>query len=748
MRRAGALPRVPATLLLLPALLLLALPSSLALALAAPTAAVAQTAPPSVSAQDVTLSIGDLRPLAPRPGDELTVLATLSNDSDVTLTEVQVRLGVGSRLAARGELRRADAGPLPYATVSTTELSDVEPGGERSLEVRVPVDDLPLYDDGVYPLQVEVLGRRADGLSEQLTAVQTYLPWFGTTEVDPLRIAWLWPLVDVPRSAPDEVLLDDELASSLDAAGRLGRSLRASRTAEAGGCPAAVATRKGAKQPTCLPVHVTYAVDPDLLHTAAQMTTPYEVRRRGRTVSGTGQEAARAWLDSLRAAAGSADVVSLPYADPDVVALTRGTARLAADVAAARSYGVTVTRDVLGEDPVQSIAYPPSGQLTDAAFDALTTSSTRAVVLEDDALTAPSEGTATPGTRVSLPPSATSGPLTGLVVDRGLSDLLVPDRVSWQGARIAQQRWLVETAMIAAELPNRGRTLLVAPPRRADLDPDLLSGLLTDTGSVPWMCPVQLTDVVAERERCPGAAVPSYDTPPASALAQPGLDLPELDGKDVADVAQVRSSAGQLVGSVLQGGTEQAQSTRTRLQRGWLRAESSAWRADRSGGTRLTRLLREDVDGLRGQVRVVTTPVTLTSGNGRVSVAVVNELDQPVTVAVRLEAPADARLSEAQTEPLEVAARSIVPVEVEARTLTSGRFVVRTQLLDRDGRPFGDPEELLVHSTRYGTAALGVTGLGAAVLLVAAGVRVVRKARGRSSSTPPPAADPPAQGAP
>ena len=712
---------VPAAALLLLALLLPA------------GGAAAQTAPPTVPTADVTLGVTDLRPLAPRPGDDLMVLATLADDGATPLTDVEVHLGVGGRLDTRADLRRVDAQPPYYApvTAATTRVPDLQPGAEHVLDVRVPVDDLPLYADGIYPLQIEVQGRRAGGVVEQLTAVQTYLPWFGTSKVDPLRVAWLWPLVDVPRQGPDEVMLDDGLASSLSADGRLGRSLRASRTAEAGGCPAAVTTRRGARAPTCLPVPVTYAVDPDLLLTAEAMTRPYRVLRGGKQVAGTGQQQAADWLSSLRAATASTDVVSLPFADPDVVALTRGTARLASDVAAARSYGITVTRDVLGKDPLQSVAFPPPGQLSDAGFDALTTSSTRSVVLEDDALVAPVLGSATPGTRVSLPPGTTSGPLTGLVVDRGLSDLLVPDRVSWQGARLAQQRWLVETAMIAAELPNRGRTLLVAPPRRADLDPALLGDLLTDTGSVPWMCPVQLADVVATRERCPGAAVPTYATPPDSALVQPGPGLPELDARDVADLADVRASAGQLAGSVLQGGTEQAQTTRARLQRAWLRAESSAWRSERGRGARLTRLLRADVDALRADVRVVTTPVTLTSSNGQVSVAVVNELDQPVTVAVRLEAPAEARLSEAQTEPLEVAAKSIVSVEVQAHTLTSGRFVVRAQLLDRDGRPFGAPEDLLVHSTRYGTAALAVTGLGAAVLLVAAGVRVVRRARGR-----------------
>jgi len=88
-------------------------------------------------------------------------------------------------------------------------------------------------------------------------------------------------------------------------------------------------------------------------------------------------------------------------------------------------------------------------------------------------------------------------------------------------------------------------------------------------------------------------------------------------------------------------------------------------------------------------------------------------------------------LSQTRTEVLEVPARTSLPVQVEAQTLTSGRFVVKASLLDREGQPFGESAELIVTSTRYGSYALAVTGFGVAVLLLAAGVRLVRRALSR-----------------
>lgn len=72
-----------------------------------------------------------------------------------------------------------------------------------------------------------------------------------------------------------------------------------------------------------------------------------------------------------------------------------------------------------------------------------------------------------------------------------------------------------------------------------------------------------------------------------------------------------------------------------------------------------------------------------------------------------------------------------IAIRVEART--SGRFVARAGLIDVSGDPFGEPVDLAVRSTRYGRVALGVTGVAAAVLVMAAGVRVTRRAMGRSS---------------
>jgi hypothetical protein len=145
----------------------------------------------------------------------------------------------------------------------------------------------------------------------------------------------------------------------------------------------------------------------------------------------------------------------------------------------------------------------------------------------------------------------------------------------------------------------------------------------------------------------------------------------------------------------------------------------------------MLRLLQEDVAGLRRKVRLVSEPVILTGGSGVLQLSVQNELDQPVNVGVRLDETSSARLSSADTGVQVVPARFSTQIEVQVEPQTSGRFVVQATLVDEEGRAFGDPVALDVRSTQYGRVALGVTGVAAAVLMVAAGARITRRAMRR-----------------
>ena len=711
-----------------------------------------------------------LAPRAPRPGGLLQVTGTITNVGTQEVREIRLRLRVGDLINNRAGLHAADAQRPPTVRRDNTNtdpvLRDLAPGARTTFDLRTTVADLALGPLGVYPLDVEAVGSLPEGFV-RVGLAPTWLPWFAAEPVRPSPVAVVLPLIDTPRRTPDDVQFDDTLAATLAPTGRLGRVLTVAQAAGTGQCdppaladapttpvtpPTALQAARAAAKATatraaerCAAAPVTLAVDPDLLDTISSMTRPYRVRTQGtRTEPGTGTAAAKGWLAALRAVTADTPPLTLPFADPDINALTRGAPGLS-DLAQAVSLGRGVVRDVLGTPPLATVALPPAGPVTPAAVDALTADGTRALVLSPSAFPGGDRvANPTKGARTPLPPSVGGSPVDALVVDDGMSQLLAGGDVATRGlemtTRLVEQRFLVETAIVAAERPSeKPRTFLLLPARRGSLDVRVITAALRDLGRVPWLCPVLLADVAAGTEHCPGVKpVARTDERPQLRTEASG----QLSAAYLAGIARNRDGGGQLVDAVLV--PDAATSViRSRLRRGVARAESSAWQGDPAGASRAAATLDGFVSDLLDNVSVRGGGrLLLTSTKGTLTVVLQNTLRTEVQCRVRFSSPT-AKLSTAETGLITVGPGKAVQASVRAAARTSGQFVVLAQMIDRDGQPFGPPARVVVRSTRYGALALGVTGLAAAVLLLAAGVRITRRAlRGPGASDGEPAGGP------
>ncbi len=698
------------------------------------------------------VTITKLAPRAPLDPDEFfQVGGRITNRGSAPMTHLQVRLKRGSVLQTRSQLAETDTDPpstnLRIGTPVVPAQDSLAPGASTTFDVRIRVGLLGLRSLGVYPLEVEARAVVDDEPSaSQVGTVQTFVPWFPDgTPRGRVRIAWVWPLVGTPTRGPREVMVNDDLAAELRSQGRLDRMLRAAADGQTGRCddqalgPVGAAPRPAAP---CRgePVPVTYAVDPDLLFAADAMTSPYLVRvteDRNRRIEDVGP--ARTWLATLRQAVAGADVLALPYADPDVVALTAPEVGLADEVGQLRELGKRETERLTGRAPLSSVVWPPSGPLTRRALEALTSGGATAAVLDPVALSGPDVPPArTPDAVVGQIAQQTGVPVSALAVDSTLSALLDPDLAEYPGSRVVEQRWIAETAIIAAEAPSVSRTLVVAAPRRADLVAAVGSAAILDSGRLPWLCAVSLRSVATGTDACPNSApTPSRDATPVE-LERPlasdgGLSQDYLD-----QVATARRASAQLTDEVLDPTSQEAVRTTARLLRARARTESSAWRDEPLAGRQMLGLLQDDLADLRGKVhlQVGRGTITLTSSKGVISVNVVNELGQPVRVGVELSAPG-ARLSTSQTPVTSVPAGFAQQINLEVTSTTSGKFAVRAQLVDSSRRPFGDPVDLVVRSTQYGRVALALTGIAAGVLLAAVGWRITRRALGRGGRADP-----------
>lgn len=702
----------------------------------------------------VLVEVTTLLPRAPSlPEEPFQVAGRLRNCGQEALSGLQVRLSVGARIRTRGELQRADEEPViggRRLLTRPTGTEELAPGASTPFDLRMLVGELRLGSGlGVYPLTVQARARYGDdGARTVVGLASTYLPWFPDGPPAPTRVAWLWPLLDQPRRGPAEVMLDDELDALVAPGddrrprGRLQALLLAARDGSKGACDLPAAPPPGVPRTSTAgcrgePVPVTYGIDPSLLYSVEAMVRDYSVLVDGEKVDRPASPNAEQWLVGVRAAAQEQDVLALPFGDPDVVAMARAGTGLRDEVEQLRKLGqATVQRLLYEQDsprrPLTSVVWPPPGPIPDPALDLLLGGQARSVVLDVDALPPASAArNRTPSARTTLP--SPYGATTGLVVEDVLSDLVAPDPTRWQGPRLAEQRFIAETAIIAAELPSQSRTLLIAPSRTADVaQAGLAASMIADTGRLPWLCPVRLAAVAAGTERCTG--LPDAQ-PPARAeeLTEGEVDrrADELSSGFLERLARVQAEADQFTESVLVDRTEESTKTKARLLRAHGRAASAAWRDQPMLGDRMLRLLQEDVADLRRKVRLVSEPVTLTGGSGVLQLSVQNELDQPVNVGVRFDQTSSARLSSGDTGVQVVPARSATSIQVRVEPQTSGRFVVLATLVDEEGRAFGGDVELDVRSTQYGRVALGVTGVAAAVLMVAAGVRITRRAMRR-----------------
>jgi hypothetical protein len=695
-----------------------------------------------------------LAPRAPMDPEEFfQVRGLIINRGSQTLHDLTVRLRRGEKLSSRSELATADEDlPATPTRVGRTPVrtlqQDLAPGARTEFDIRIRVSQLRMSGPraGVYPLRVEARGRfgDADG-TDPVGSVNTFVPWFPDGPPHGrVRIAWLWPVVEEPSRGPREVMLDDSLATSLAAGGRLNRMVRAAASGQQGGCDiAAEGPKTLPPRPRVTPcrgdaVPMTYAVDPDLLFTAEALGSPYEVLDGSKKKRVEETAPARGWVKALRdaVAAPGADVLSLPYGDPDAVALTSPQNGLADEVPLLRELGRKVTTKIL-EPPMTSVVWPPAGRLTRRSVEALTSAGATAVVVDPVALPEPDhEPSRTPDTVVGQLPTNTGLPSV-LSVDPALSALLTPSYDDYPGDRIVEQRWLVETAMISAEAPSVSRTILIAPSRHADLHTAVAADAIRDSGRLPWLCGVSLASAAASTDTCPdevGGEPPALD-PVELEPPHPGDVF--LAPDYLARVRALRNISTQFTDEVLAEPTStEAVGTTGRLLRARARTESSAWRGNAARGRQMVDLLESDLDGLRRKVhlQVGSGVVTLTSSSGVISVNVVNELQQPVRIGVVLTADNRARLSTHETPVTVVPGEHATQINLKVTAQTSGQFPVYAKLVDRDGHPFGDRIQLVVRSTQYGRVALAVTGIGAGVLLVAVGIRIARRTTRRATS--------------
>ncbi|MFF0411415.1 DUF6049 family protein [Kitasatospora sp. NPDC004745] len=700
-----------------------------------------------VSAESpVVMTIESMTPQVAAPNGVVTITGHVTNAGKAALKDAHA--AVRKPNSGKPLQRRNDLSLVAGRTVPTGQdgveldspqfaLPPLGPGQSQPYTLGVAVNELGMSESGVYELAVDAWGATADNPRERALGIaRTFLPYNpgGAAEAQPTRVTTLWPLVHAPVLAAQTyaendqtvpVLRDDSLAAEFAPGGRLYELVDT-----------------GAKLNG-----LTWVVDPDLLDTAFAMTKPYRVQKPGadgkpakedNTFLGTGSAAATAWLDKLRAAVAKqgSQVVSLPYADPDLASIAHNGADLAGMGTAlgkAATAGRLTVEGRLSVDTRSDVAWPYQGYLDQQIAGVAQQSGSGLVLVNGASMPEPDSMTYTPS---AVRPIGNGQ--NAVVADETVSGLFQGDLGTPQAQTLAVQRFLAETYTITHEQPQNQRGLLVMPPRDLTVNTAKALASALSAASDKWLAPVKL-DTLAQGpadQKATTAVPPATDYPTrARASELPAAALTSTDG--------IQHNLDMLMRVLTL-----PQRVRGPFSAAMVRSLSTEWRAEAPSGAAYRAGVAVYLNELIEAVRVPQkSAVTLSGDTGLLQVSVRNDLTQPVTnLKLVLTSTQPNRLKVKTEEQLVIPASASITLRFQAEAHNNGPVTMTAQLWTTgpNAEKYGDEQNFRVEVTSVTNGVLYVFA-GAAVLLLLAALRFVRQ-RKRRAGQPHADGDQPVEG--
>lgn len=714
----------------------------------------------------------------------VTVSGMVTNIGDRPVRDVMVRLEHAPAVADSAALRTSlDGSTDQYQPAADflTVAPELQRGQQAGFTLSAPLRSLTkpslgMEKPGIYPVLVNVNGTPDYGAPARLDNARFLLPVVGVPPdhaddvgsavapdtSKPVWITMLWPLADRPRLSPGVPggtipvrLVDDDLATSLAAGGRLDILLSA----------AEVATSHDVDPDGAVSHALCLAVDPDLLVTVNAMTGGYVVSNSPDgpaqlpgtpTHPGTGQAAAAEWLNRLRTLAHHTCVAPLPYAQADLDALQRvNDPGLSAT--ATTSVGDIVDR-ILDVPSTRGVTLLPDGPLTNRAVGLLSANDSTVAIAAGN-LSAQDQNTDAPAAVDTAPTRlspqvvvAPFDPAVGAALAGAGNSPVAPTyldsslavRLSHDSDTARRQDALGSIFWHALQHDAAPRTQLLVPPATWSLQADdaqvLLTALATTIRS-GLAVPRPLPAVIAEANQ-PGKA-------PAEPAQQAGFDGSGRGriGDDVTGIIAGQVSRLWGLTSALttdeRTGLTGVQYTAP-LREDMLRALSQSQPPDTRNGLAQERLavVGKTINDLFGAVTIVNPggSYTLATEHSPLPLALHNGLAVPIRVRLQVDAPPGMRVTDVGQIELPP---GYLPLRVPIEVNFTQRVAVDVTLRTPDGMRLGDPVRLSVHSNAYGKVLFAITLSAAAVLVLLAGRRLWHRFRGQPDRADLDRPDPP-----
>lgn len=644
----------------------------------------------------VEVRINSLTPDLPSPDDDITLTGTVTNTSEedlyspqayfwrsrdpITSTEGMTQAEqsdadqpIGSRVYDAATCGPIDGRDMCFQNLYEDEQSILAPGESAPFSVTVTADQLDLPStDGVYLIGLQVRGT-TDGSSNYSVVgrARVFAPMLAERPENQVQMTSVVLLSSTPSMTRDGIFVDDHLAKEIAAGGRLDRLLTA-------------ATRS----------RVTYAVDPALIDELEAMRDGYQVQQRGGdTDDGTGSEAADAWLDRFERMPTGQDGFRLPFAVPDLAAMTRDGQ---ADIADRSERAATAVESVAD---LPLLGYTTGGQADAPTLQTLQSMKPRAVLLADT-------GTAGKG------PLLQGGRDIPYITfsSEAFAGGPGPDP---SGTAVHQRQRLLADTWIEASTNKPGSTLgrvrVITSPTQASSD--------AVAAEAPWMRQTTLSQLL-------NSTPANWDGQVSYPAAARDAELPAPVLATIQDLTTAYEGYADLLADPAD--------TASQADAGLSRAASSAWRSSRSGSrfrsqqsAALRRVLRGD------QVKLSTNPLLrLTSADVQLfPMTITNELEAPVQVKVRFTSSNSQRLTVRQVGTQQIDADDTVQVNGQARARANGPGQLTAQLVTVSKEvPIGRPVTIDVRANNVGVIGWVIVG-GAGLVLIGTTALRIRKVR-------------------
>ncbi|MEU8928632.1 DUF6049 family protein [Streptomyces sp. NPDC048409] len=660
----------------------------------------------------VSVALDSLSPSAPTDGDTVTVSGTVTNNGKQAVTDAHVDVRVGSQLSARSAIDAAARHPddlqsgvgTAVGGKYTEDFDSLAPGVAEHFSISVPVDKLDLGQDGVYPFGVSLSGQTSAQPWDQVLGIQrTFLPWQSSAADTQTKTTYLWPLISsvhvTAKTGAGElqtpVFLNEDLAKEISPGGRLAQMLALGKDLD-----------------------VTWVLDPDLLASVDAMTRSYRVQGPGEsTTAGTHQAVAKQFLADLQTAVADKEVVTLPFADPDLASLAHNGTSVTGSLSHlkdATDVAATTVETVLHVTPSTDFAWPVNGAVDPSIIKVATSAGADKVIARSDSLQETGGLSYTPSAARPI-----GGGTTAVVADARLSTAFQGDLTNADSATLAVQRFLAQSLALNTQT-DKQRSIVVAPQRMPSAgQAQAMAAAITALQDSNWSQPQTLA-AAAKDKPDPGATtkIPSSSAYPSSLRKQ------ELLRTAFEQIARTQDKLDNFQ-VVL---TNQSRVV-TPFGRAINREMSTSWRGRGSEADSFRTGVESWLDSLLGQVKLIDKSETKLSGRSAViPVTVQNNLVQGVDhLVLRLTSTMPTRLEIGgkayYEQPVEVSGGHTQSVKFSTSANANGRVEVIAQLYTEDGQEYGAPVQFDVKVTEVTPTVMLVIG-GGVLLLVLAGFRM------------------------